>query len=282
MAEDEISADRFAELAGIISESGAKEIDFLGGEPTLHPGIKDLIEIACKSGFRINLSSNGTNTRLLEDLASEFSGRLNIGISLNGPSISAGLHGFIINRKPLLKSICAKSFTLLDDAVNYLELPGIKYYLLYMDTVFRDDINESIPFFEFYKRLNAARSRHKNIEGVFCPGFLPDTAKYPFLRQVRCPAGTTKLSVMPDGAVYPCYLFFRHEEFRLGNLIENDFSEIWESAVLNYFRKFEGNKCPNRKCALFSACHGGCPAVSLLIYGDINAPDPRCINPATF
>ena len=126
-------------------------------------------------------------------------------------------------------------------------------------------------------QLNDIKKRYGNIKGVFCSCFIPDTATNPVLEYVRCPAGTTKFSVLPDGSVYPCYLFFRHKEFRLGNIFEDDFSIIRTNPVLNFFREFRGNACPNAGCEIFSLCHGGCPAVSLLINGDLRAPDPRCV-----
>jgi radical SAM protein with 4Fe4S-binding SPASM domain len=117
---------------------------------------------------------------------------------------------------------------------------------------------------------------NKNIKGVFCSGFIADTQEYPVLTHVRCPAGTTKLSVMPDGTAYPCYLLFRNREFNLGNLLVDDFETIWNNPILDIFRQFKGNPCRDTYCELRPACHGGCPALSLLILNDITAPDPRC------
>ncbi len=133
-----------------------------------------------------------------------------------------------------------------------------------------------MPFNEFYKQLSDMKNKYPNIAGVYCGGFLPDTEKCSLLGNTRCPAGTAKLSVLPDGSVYPCYLFFRRPEFRLGNILTESFKDILESPILNYFRKFDGNKCPITTCELFSECHGGCPAISLLICNNIDAPDPRC------
>jgi len=146
-----------------------------------------------------------------------------------------------------------------------------------MDTVYKEDLKNSLPFYEFLKTLNNLKHTYKSVNGVFCSGFIPDTKKHPVLQHVRCPAGTTKISIMPDGAVYPCYLFFRHREFRLGNIVADDFKKIWKNPVLAFFRKFDKNNCINKKCELFSDCHGGCPAISFLIYNDLNAPDPRCV-----
>ena len=101
-------------------------------------------------------------------------------------------------------------------------------------------------------------------------GLEPDSAK------ARCPAGAMKLSIMPDGSAYPCYLLFGRPEFRLGNILTDGLNPLLENPILAFFRTFEGNKCLNSECGLHSSCRGGCPAVSLLVSGHIDTPDPRC------
>jgi radical SAM protein with 4Fe4S-binding SPASM domain len=258
-------------------DAGIGEIDILGGEPTLHPDIVRLIHKAATFKLRLNLSTNGTNVALLEHLSGAYDrNTLNIGISINDSRTTSELEDYIAKYRPVIKSICKR--TALPRPANiYFNMPGITSYLLYMDTVSEGDLINSMPFDEFYKQLSALRDKHPNIDGVYCGGFLPDTKKQPILRNTRCPAGTTKLSILPDGSVYPCYLFFRRREFRLGNIFTESFEDICGSPILHYFRKFQGNKCPVTACELFSECHGGCPAVSLLICNDIDAPDPRCI-----
>ena len=278
---NEIDADGFDRLARKISDAGIGEIDILGGEPTLHPDIVSIIDKAAKLRLRLNLSTNGTNVALLEHLSSAYDrNALNIGISLNDSHVARELEDYIARYRPVIKSICKKS-ALPQQANIYLDMPGITYYLLYMDTISENDLIDSMPFYEFYKRLSDLRDKHPNIAGVYCGGFLPDTNKQPLLRNMRCPAGTTKLSILPDGSVYPCYLFFRHREFRMGNIFTERFEDILESPILSYFRTFSGNKCLVTTCQLFSECHGGCPAISLLVYNDLDAPDPRCIRAAT-
>jgi radical SAM protein with 4Fe4S-binding SPASM domain len=145
-----------------------------------------------------------------------------------------------------------------------------------MDTLNASALEQSLSFMQYYRTLQNIQSRFGNVEGVFCSGFIPGSDISAMLKGIRCPAGTTKLSVMPDGSVYPCYLLFGRPEFRLGNILNDNFKNILGSPILNFFRRFEENNCPNSACELFSLCHGGCPAVSLMIYGDLNAPDPRC------
>ncbi|HKN18288.1 MAG TPA: radical SAM/SPASM domain-containing protein [Dissulfurispiraceae bacterium] len=273
--EGEITADAFEKLAGKILAAGIGEVDILGGEPTLHPDIVRFIDKAATLRLRLNLSTNGTNIPLLEHLSGTYDrNTLNIGISLNDSRMAKELEDYIVRYRPFIKSVCQKTAPL--PASIYFGMPGITCYLLYMDTITESDLLNGMPFDEFYKQMSVLRDRYPDVAGVYCGGFLPDTKKQPVLRNTRCPAGTTKLSILPDGSVYPCYLFFRRREFRLGNIFTESFEDLCGSPILNYFRKFQGNKCPVTACELFSECHGGCPAVSLLICNDLDAPDPRC------
>ena len=149
-------------------------------------------------------------------------------------------------------------------------------------TIFRDplsaaDLDDCLSYPEFADRLSALRREYPVSEGVVCGGFVPRGAYGGLSRAERCPAGTTKLSVLPDGSVYPCYLLFGRPEFRLGNLVEEPLGSILASPQLAFFRTFPGNVCPRRGCGHHAACRGGCPAVSLLVCGDLAAPDPRCV-----
>jgi radical SAM protein with 4Fe4S-binding SPASM domain len=278
-SEKDISINDFENIISIIADTGVKEIDILGGEPTLHSEFDQIVNLIYKNNLKATISSNGFNIHLLEGVSRTYKReQIKIGVSIHTDSITRELHEYIIKYKPLLKSVCSKQQTIPETAKQYLRLSGIQYYLLFMDTVYNDDLKNSIPFYEFLKRIKSLKGFYENVDGVFCSGFIPDVEHYPVLRYVRCPAGTTKLSVMPDGSVYPCYLFSRHDDFRLGNILFDNFDSIWKNPILDFFRNFEKNSCINTSCELFSLCHGGCPAASLLIYGSMNAPDPRCVN----
>ncbi|MBF0560375.1 MAG: radical SAM protein [Nitrospirae bacterium] len=275
--EVDITVDNFRRLACKLKDIGIREIDILGGEPTLHPDIVRLIDIVMTSGLRLNLSTNGTNVAMLEHLSRTYNKDImKIGISLNDSRTGKELHDYITRYRPVVKSIFKKK-TGSGHTNAYFGMPGITCYLLYMDTVSKQNLKDSVPFNDYYKQLYVLRNKHDNVEGVYCGGFIPDTERHPFLRDARCPAGATKLSILPDGSVYPCYLLFRHSEFRLGNILTDHFENIIENPILNQFREFHGIKCPDITCELFSKCHGGCPAISLLICNDIEAPDPRCM-----
>jgi len=270
-----VSIENYKRLVGAMCDSGIGEIDLLGGEPTLHPDVTSLVDIPARRGMNVFLSTNGANVELLNRLAESFDSRtFSIGVSIHG-EISDGLHDFIERHNPLLKSVCAGEVSIPDVAAGYVK-SGKRYRLLYRDVLVGNDLRDVGPFHDYLKRVTILKAQYHNIEGVYCQGFVPCEG-HAIPAGIRCPAGTTKLTVLPDGAVYPCYLFVRRREFMLGNLLTDDFRGIWENPVLAFFREFRKNSCPDVACDLHASCRGGCPAVSLMIHGDLNAPDPRCI-----
>jgi radical SAM protein with 4Fe4S-binding SPASM domain len=276
-ATKDVTISDFKKIASVLQASGVCCIDILGGEPTLHAGLMPLLDIITMHRMKCNLSSNGANTHVLTSLSEQFDKEfLRIGISLHSPDVSEELHHYILRHRPVLKSVLTKTAGIPESCRRYVGLPGIEYFLLYMDAVDDHDLECSMPFYRFTSELLRLKKIHKGLDGVFCGGFVPDEEAYPVLASVRCPAGTTKLSIAADGSVYPCYLFFRHKEFEVGNILRDDFQRILHSPILNYFRTFSGNTCPETGCPLFASCHGGCPAMSYLFFHDLAAPDPRC------
>jgi len=265
--------EHFRNMLRTALHAGVKTIDIMGGEPTLHHDIVACIREARAHGLSVNISSNGTNPRILAEIMTVFP-EVSVGISINDRRAFEQLREFMWHYKPLVKSV----FTLqmdreLTDAL--LLLNPKKYYLIYRDALDRREFSSTVPFYEF---VAAAEKRFEPNQAamVFCSGFLPDSENSPELAGVRCPAGTTKLGVLPDGSVYPCNLWFGQKEFLLGNILSDPFESIWNHRALSYFRSSSRSRCPKTTCELHSRCHGGCPAHSFTCAGALSAPDPRC------
>lgn len=273
----DVDPDDFQKIVAAAAGHGIGHIDFLGGEPTLHPDIADMIAMIESAGLMTTLSSNGTHPEVLARLSRRFpETALRIGVSVNTASIGSGLLDYIKAYRPIVKTLFSGRADVFDSGtLADIQAMGVSLRLIYKDALNEADLAGSVPFEEFYRVLSRIKSGRPNVEGVYCSGFLPE-ADFPALRRVRCPAGTTKLAVLPDGSVYPCYLLFRDKRFRLGNLLEDDFSAIWENSRLDYFRSFEKNGCPNTGCDWFGQCHGGCPAAAWMFHRDLSGPDPRC------
>jgi len=256
-----------------IREWPVTTLDLMGGEPTLHHDMPELLREAGRRGLRVNMSSNGTNIAQLHNLLSHFD-HLSIGLSINDRTTFDAVRTFMRDHRPIVKMVHTRALDV-HLVQDILAQRPKTFYLLYKDALEASQFKDTVPFDEFFSAVSGQFKR-QNAGTVFCSGFLPDCATYPELARVRCPAGTTKLGIMPDGSVYPCNLFFGKSEFLLGNIFTDQLDTIWGHPVLSFFRDFERNRCPRRGCDLHAACHGGCPAHAYLHAGDLAAADPRC------
>lgn len=273
----DVDVHDFQKILLILKSLKIDHIDMLGGEPSLHPDLLQIIDFIEHYGLQTTISSNGTNVDILTAISKTYpNNSVKIGISLNSEKLSDDLNTYITTFKPMLKSVYTKQSAMPKSWEAYIDAAGIEYYLLYMDIIDPNDFKLSAPFYHYYNELLKLKKRFANLNGVFCSGFIPDVIHYPELEFVRCPAGTTKLSLLPNGDMYPCYLFFKFPEFKLGNILIDNFDAIWQKPILHNFRSFNKNNCTQTSCSLLQACHGGCPAISYIFYNQLDAPDPRC------
>ena len=82
------------------------------------------------------------------------------------------------------------------------------------------------------------------------------------------------------GDVYPCHSFYSIE-YRMGNILTDTAERILKGdntcrifgSIKN--RRYTLSEC--KKCMWREhICHGGCPAVAYMLYGDINHLDDKC------
>jgi radical SAM protein with 4Fe4S-binding SPASM domain len=263
----------FRRMIDRVAAAGVQVIDIIGGEPTLHRELLPMIGHACGRSLRVNISSNGRDPDQLAEIMRRFA-RATVGVSVNDHRTLQELDRFIRKHRPVVKTVFSKA---VDHGLieQVLALAPHSYYLLYRDDLGPAETDGSLPFDQFLADVDSRYGARVSV--VFCSGFLPDLEQYPQLLKARCPAGTTKLGIMPDGSVYPCNLFFGKEEYRLGNILSDPFDAIWRHSALAFFRTFNGNRCPRTSCTLHARCRGGCPAHSYARFGKHSAPEPRCV-----
>jgi radical SAM protein with 4Fe4S-binding SPASM domain len=287
-------------LLDILSCHGIGEIDIMGGEPLLLDWMPDFVDIAIKSGRSVTLSTNGSTPDMMGRFAALDPEKFNIGISLEGSTeekhnrltnshhfyravasvaelVSSGLD-------PIVKTVVSKETTAdIQDIVNLLREMGVKrYYLIHMDLLTRDKTLRKAAlsycdfrdFHEEMKRNNTDMGIFRVNASCFEKESLPE--------KVRCAGGVRKLSVMPDGSVYPCNLFQQFEEFILGNIFEGNLFTIWANPKLDLFRHCAANSCTIADCPNRSSCTGGCPAHGYYHYGKHLEPDVRCVKSKSF
>ena len=282
-------------LLDILCDLGIRELDIMGGEPFLLPWMPSFLHAAIKENVLVNISTNGSFPDILEKFRGVRPERISIGVSLEGSSPEThnrltSSHNFektvtsittlvSLGLNPIVKTVVNR--------LNLHEIPSIidlmkklgvtRYYLIHMDlfSKARPARNITLGFVEFVKFYadTAARNSGIAINKVNASCFEKDTLS----AGVRCAGGVRKLCIMPDGSAYPCNLFHHFPEFRLGNIFTDDFTDIWMSPKLDYFRNADKNHCRVTGCSNFVSCTGGCPAHGCFHGPDMNGTDIRCI-----
>lgn len=88
----------------------------------------------------------------------------------------------------------------------------------------------------------------------------------------RCEACTNAIAVTPRGDIYPCQSFLDLPEYKVANLLEDDWFAAYKSSpIRRMFHEISVDNMPVcRECQYRYLCGGGCPALSKKLYGDIN------------
>ena len=282
-------------LLNILAENRINDIDIMGGEPFLLPWMPDFIGAGLSKGISLNISTNGSMPGLLQSFRGTPQEHFNIGVSLEGSTPEkhnrlTGADNFAsafesikdlvaLGLDPIVKTVLNHDTA--SDIQNIVDLiKGIgvsRYYIIHMDVLSKNEIRmrKAIPytgFLDFYRRTKA-ENRDIDIHRVSASCF--DRNSLP--PGVRCAGGVRKLSVMPDGAVFPCNLFHNLKEFEVGNIFRDRFSDIWEHPCLGFFRAHKQNSCKLSHCNNRTSCTGGCPAHGYYHYGNTETTDIRCL-----
>lgn len=268
-------------LEKIYHEAQAPSVSFTGGEPLLRKDIFELVSHAAAIGFRVNLITNGTlvDAGIAGNLRA--AGLDSAQVSLEGTS--AGIHEAITGvAGSFERSVAAVTF--LSDAgitvhtnttmnlrnlEDCLEMPGFVKDRLGLE---RFSMNLVIP------SGSAAQNEPLLVRYSEAGGYLdrilesstglgvefmwysptPLCIFNPIIRGLGnkgCAACDGLLSVDSGGDVLPCSSFADP----VGNILAQDFREIWDSPRARSYRLKELAHPVCQKCDNLNACHGACP-----------------------
>lgn len=289
-----MSPEHALDLLDILLNLGIRDLDIMGGEPFLLPWMPSFLHAVIKEGVMVNISTNGSFPEVMKEFSGLSPERINIGISLEGSTAekhnrltcsknfdkaTASITSLVaLGLDPIVKTVVNRQ-TMPDmkELIALLKQMGVqRYYLIHMDQLSKEQgpqrsavsYPDFLNFFQEIKQSNPGIDINRVNASCFEKQKLPDN--------MRCAGGVRKLSVMPDGSVYPCNLLQHAPEFMLGNLFTEPFSALWESPLLGFFRNFSGNKCINTDCSNHFSCTGGCPAHALVHGYDMQDMDIRC------
>jgi len=281
-------------LLDILTENSIYGIDIMGGEPFLLPWLFDFVRIAISRGISLNISTNGSMPALLRRFMGISPENFNIGISLEGSTAEkhnrlTGSNNFAsaiesikklvdLSLNPIVKTVLSPDTTGdIKNIVNLIRKIGVRrYYIIHMDILNKENIikNNVIDYTAFLVIHQKIQGENPDIAVHHVNASCFDSNSLP--PGVRCAGGVRKLSVMPDGAVFPCNLFHGLKGFGLGNIFRDSFEVIWSNQRLDLFRRHQANCCSIYTCKNHASCTGGCPAHGFYHYGNSNATDIRC------
>lgn len=96
-------------------------------------------------------------------------------------------------------------------------------------------------------------------------------------RAYRCTAGDTLITVMPDGALYPC----RRLPIAVGNVYETPLAILYQSVLFKQLRDPAWVSVGCENCTYQSICRGGLRCLAYASTNDLTRADPGCWLAAT-
>lgn len=310
-AHSELPPECIDQLLGEMSDAGVFHLIVLGGEPLLYAHLFTLLEKAADYPFITGMSTNGL---LVDEVTAD---RLavhldRVQVSLDGPeaSISEALKGPGTHDETV-RSIQRLVARRLSVSVSYVLTPsncdvatvrafvtqmadlGVRQVLMLQYYPAGDcaDAQTSITLAAndlVKQELDSLRERYTTMvithEVPF--QFLSDPSAHGLAADraqvdpahFGCECGRLRVSIYPNGDVYPCDFVAGNLNFRAGNVLNQPLAEIWRtSPVLDRFRRRSSSRSATcRGCEQVAICTGGCQSLAYLTFGSMDEPDPRC------
>jgi radical SAM protein with 4Fe4S-binding SPASM domain len=268
-------------LEVIWNKAKVPTVSFTGGEPTMRKDLVELVNYAVMIGLRVNLITNGIicgTTDLAQRLKD--AGLSSAQVSLE--SATPEIHDRIVGHKGAfaktvegfrrLKALGIHTHTNTTicrdniDTVHTLpkfakEELGLEYQSMNMviRTGHACDHPDEIGYTEVSKVLPKIHGEAKR-HGIRLVWYSP--MPYCIINTVAegigsttCAAADGLLSVAPDGSVLPCSSFSNG----FGNLLTQEFEDVWFSRPALYFRRKEFLPPKCKSCEHSRICLGACP-----------------------
>jgi len=280
-----------------VADAGVFIIYYTGGEPFVRKDFMEILKLSSDLGLKIGISTNGLllNENNIEKITQL--SVIKVQVSLDGAS--KGTHEFIrgsntfertvSNIKKLVESnidtgitfVCHKgNIRELEDIIRLgmkLRVKGIKISPLMSWGRARDLRDYCYPNFEDRVRLIETVSSISKKLGIGLLSELhldvgkPDEDENPY----GCPL-VMGLTLLPNADVIPCEVFAESlsSKILLGNLINQDITEMWNSPKARMFRDLACvlNKKACSSCSYLRTCGSYCLAEVYLKYKELTPP----------
>lgn len=276
---------------------GAIQLGLSGGEPTLHPGLEEIIGHACDAGFYTTLVTAGSTLDRERVRRYRDAGLDHVQISVQGATAEvsdaiAGTASFeekmeacrLVREEgfPLTFNVVLHRFNLhqvgelveLADGLGAerIELANTQFYGWAMAN--RKELmptREQLQ--EAQKVARREKERRDDLEIVWV---LPDYyQEYP----KPCMGGWASryMTVSPGGMALPCHAAARIEGLEFPDVRDRSLRWIWEeSRAFRAFRGTDWMQEPCRSCPRKEIDYGGCRCQAFALTGDATRADPVC------
>lgn len=302
----ELSFGHLKSIFDQLEQMRVLEVRINGGEPLLHPEIREIFDDMVQRRFRKVMLTNGT---MLDEETTLLLNKCGITptISLDD-SLAEGHDRFrgvkgsfektvealrILQKHDIQYGIncCLHKYNIsrCEDIVNLATKHGAcRIAFLDLKPVGRMKNNQVwvpsyIQYEDVLKQLDAARLRHKDIDvssDVFMHCFPMRESILEARRGfVSCCAGKTRIVIDSSGLVYPCNLVLSDPQWVMGDTAKEKLSDIWFSEKWSFFRgkvKIEDlTKC--MRCRNLKRCDDFyCRLLPYAANGDLFGPHPKC------
>lgn len=281
-----VSTQHICQMIDLLNTTGIKKLIIGGGEPLVRADIFDILDNAT-ARMPTHLLTNGT--LLTEKTAQKLAllGIDGVSISLDSPtskihdelrdgSFNAVLNGIKRGVKAGLDvdigvCITAKNVGSALDLIRFAEDLGVTSITFEgLNPVGRgkDCANLALPAEQtdaFLQRI--AEISHDITPNVKIIMFYPQWVRWSS-GGTGCEVGKSFFGLRPNGDLLPC----TNVPITLGNILEDDFSDIWNCELMNDLRTKRNGGC--NRCHYREHC-GGCRSRAYAA-GDICGSDPSC------
>jgi radical SAM protein with 4Fe4S-binding SPASM domain len=287
---DELTLEEIMDAIAQAQEMGARKIIILGGEPTIYPDLKMIVDFICSRGLQVELFTNGTG--IDDELAAFFCTR-KVRVVLKMNTFDPLLQDRLSGKKG--------AYAIIQSALEALRKAGYPdedAFLAVSTVICAPNIDELpelwrwlrdqhiVPYFEMITpQASAVNNQWLFVESLRVYQLFQDLAEIdrlnyhyqwdpqPPLVGNRCMRHLFSCLVTSRGAVMPCVGI----NVPLGNIREHKLNDIiGQSQILKDLKNYRQTiKGPCRECAKAEQCYG-CRGAAYQMTGDYLASDPLC------
>ncbi len=287
--EDVLTTDHVKLIIDKIKKLDLETLIITGGEPLFRKDIDDLLPYI-RNNFKgtINIMTNGT---LIDKQMASLLKKCVDGVSISIDGFDEKSTDFIRGTGVYKKALTA---------IDNLKDVGFKKdsIILTMTCTYQND-NHGESFYKLCDKLNVTGTLRKltdwgraleNRDIIGIKNFVPtasispdelETIREELECKIVCNAGVIKVNINELGDIYPCFVL-DHQEYKLGNILTDDLSEIIKSTE---YRKFIKNKIRDsivdsipkcKDCKVRYFCMDNCLGVSNSFYKNKELLEERC------